>query len=96
LTIDGQGSTLNFASPVVACVTIGSSERIIFKNFNIDWPNELMASLGTIASVDNPRHTMTVKIDSPRECSVHSQASRTKLQRSQTSVIQNTSIWSPR
>jgi hypothetical protein len=63
LTIDGQGSTLNFASPVVAGVTIGSSQRVIFKNFNIDWPNELMASIGTIASVDNARHRMTVKID---------------------------------
>src|SRR5580693_9469756 len=62
LTIDGQGSTLNFASPVVAGVTIGSSQRVIFKNFNIDWPNELMASIGTIASVDYARHTMTVKI----------------------------------
>lgn len=63
LTIDGQGSTLNFASPVVAGVTIGGSQRLIFKNFNVDWPNELMASIGTIASVDNARHTMTVKIE---------------------------------
>jgi hypothetical protein len=62
LTIEGQGSTLNFASPVVAGVTIGNSQRIIFKNFNIDWPSELMASVGTIASIDNPRHTMTVRI----------------------------------
>jgi len=63
LTIDGQGSTLNFASPEAAGVTIGSSQRIIFKNFNIDWPNELMASIGTVASIDNARHTMTVKIE---------------------------------
>jgi hypothetical protein len=63
LTIDGQGSTLNFASPVVAGVTIGSSQRVIFKNFNIDWPNELMASVGTIASTDQARHSMTVKIE---------------------------------
>jgi hypothetical protein len=63
LTIDGQGSTLNFVSPVVAGVTIGSSQRIIFKNFNIDWPNELMASIGTIASVDNAHHTMTIRIE---------------------------------
>lgn len=63
LVIDGQGSTLNFASPVVAGVTIGSSERIIFKNFNVDWPNELMASIGTIASIDNARHTMTIRIE---------------------------------
>ncbi|MBV8745030.1 MAG: right-handed parallel beta-helix repeat-containing protein [Xanthobacteraceae bacterium] len=63
LTLDGQGSTLNFASPVIAGVTIGSSQRIIFKNFNIDWPNELMASIGTIASTDNARHTMRIKIE---------------------------------
>ncbi|MET4385398.1 hypothetical protein ABIB73_001133 [Bradyrhizobium sp. F1.4.3] len=31
LTIDGQGSILNFASPVVAGVTIGSSQRMIFR-----------------------------------------------------------------
>jgi hypothetical protein len=63
LTIDGQGSTLNFASPVVAGVTIGSSQRVIFKGFNIDWPNELMASVGTITSIDKPHHTMTVRIE---------------------------------
>jgi hypothetical protein len=63
LTIDGQGATLNFASPVVAGVTIGSSQRVIFKNFNIDWPNELMASVGTIATIDRPHHTMTVRIE---------------------------------
>jgi hypothetical protein len=58
LTTDGQGATLNFASPVVAGVTIGSSQRVIFKNFNIDWPNELMASVGTIATIDRPHHTI--------------------------------------
>jgi hypothetical protein len=63
LTIDGQGSTINFASPVVAGVTIIGSQRIVFKGFNVDWANELMASLGTIASVDYARHTMTVKIE---------------------------------
>jgi hypothetical protein len=63
LIIDGQGSTLNFASPIVAGVTIGSSQRIIFKDFNIDWPNELMASVGAIASIDKPHHTMRLKIE---------------------------------
>jgi hypothetical protein len=63
LTIDGQGSTLNFASPVVAGVTIGSSQRVIFKGFNIDWPNELMASVASIAAIDRPHHTMTVRIE---------------------------------
>jgi parallel beta-helix repeat protein len=65
LTIDGQGSTLNFSSPLSAGVTIGSSQRVIFKGFNLDWPNELMASVGTIVSIDkrnNPR-TMRVRIE---------------------------------
>jgi hypothetical protein len=63
LTIDGQGSTLNFASPQAAGVSIGGSQRIIFKRFNIDWPNEVMASVGTIASIDKAHHTMTIKIE---------------------------------
>jgi hypothetical protein len=66
LVIDGRGSTLNFASPVVAGVTIDHSQRIVFKGFNIDWPNVLMASVGTIVSIDkqsNP-HTMKVQIGS--------------------------------
>jgi len=63
LTIDGQGSTLNFASPLDAGVTIMSSQRVIFKRFNVDWPNELMASVGAIASIDKQHHTMRVKIE---------------------------------
>jgi len=64
LVIDGQGSTLNFASPRSAGVTISNSQRIIIKGFNIDWPHPLMASVGTIISIDkksNPR-TMRVQI----------------------------------
>ena len=63
LTIDGQGSTLNFVSPLAAGVTIGSSQRVIFKGFNIDWPGELMASVGDIVSIDKQRHTMRVEIE---------------------------------
>ena len=62
LTIDGQGSTLNFASPLTGGVSISNSQRVIFKGFNIDWPNELMASVGTIISVDKQHQTMRVKI----------------------------------
>jgi parallel beta-helix repeat protein len=64
LVIDGQGSTLNFASPQSAGVTISNSQRVIFKEFNIDWPHTLMASIGAIVSIDkksNPR-TMRVQI----------------------------------
>jgi parallel beta-helix repeat protein len=65
LVIDGQGSTLNFASPLSAGVTISNCQRVVFKGFNIDWPHTLMASIGTIVSIDkksNPR-TMRVQIE---------------------------------
>lgn len=62
LTIDGQGSTLNFASPLTGGVSISNSQRVIFKGFSIDWPNELMASVATIVSVDKPHKTMRLKI----------------------------------
>ena len=62
LTIDGQGSTLNFASPLTGGVSISNSQRVIFKGFNIDWPRELMASVGTIISVDKQHQTMRVRI----------------------------------
>jgi hypothetical protein len=39
LLVDGQGSILNFASPLSAGVTISNSPRVIFKRFNIDWPH---------------------------------------------------------
>lgn len=62
LTIDGQGSTLNFASPLTGGVGIANSQRVIFKGFNLDWPNTLMASVGTIISTDKQHQTMRVKI----------------------------------
>jgi hypothetical protein len=62
LTIDGQGSSLNFASPLTAGVTIRNSQRIVFKGFDIDWPNELMASVATISAIDPKRNTMDIKI----------------------------------
>jgi hypothetical protein len=55
---------------VVASVTIGSSQRIIFKNFNINWPNELIASVGTIASID--KHlTITVRVEPQYHVNAH-------------------------
>jgi parallel beta-helix repeat protein len=62
LVIDGQGSTLNFASPLSAGVTIYNSQRIIFKRFDIDWPNQTMASLGTIVSVDKKSNPPTMRV----------------------------------
>lgn len=45
LTIDGQGSTLNFASPLAGGVTISGSQRILFRDFNIDWPVAIVTRL---------------------------------------------------
>jgi hypothetical protein len=40
LVIDGQGSKLNFASPLSGGVSITNSQRLAFKRFNLDWiPN---------------------------------------------------------
>jgi hypothetical protein len=62
LVIDGQGSTLNFASPLSGGVSIGNSERVAFKRFDLDWPKTLMASIGTIVSINNKANTMRVRI----------------------------------
>lgn len=63
LTIDGQGSTLNFASPLAAGITIKNSQRVALKGFDIDWPNELMASVATISAIDRQHNRMDVKIE---------------------------------
>ena len=62
LTIEGQGSTLNFASPLTGGILIIKSQRVILKGFNLDWPNTLMASVATIVSVDKQHQTMRFKI----------------------------------
>jgi hypothetical protein len=62
LVIDGQGSTLNFASPLSGGVSIVNSERLAFKRFNLDWPRTLMASIGTIVSINNKANTLRVRI----------------------------------
>lgn len=62
LTIDGQGSTLNFASPRAGGVTISGSQRILFEDFNIDWPDTLMASVGTVISIDKKKNPATMRV----------------------------------
>ena len=62
LVIDGQGSTLNFSSPLSGGVSIANSQRVAFKRFDLDWPKTLMASIGTIASINNKTNTMRVRI----------------------------------
>ncbi|WP_353070989.1 right-handed parallel beta-helix repeat-containing protein [Tunturiibacter gelidoferens] len=62
LIIDGQDSTLNFASPLSGGVSIANSQRLVFKRFNLDWPKTLMASIGTIVSINNKANTLRVRI----------------------------------
>ena len=62
LVIDGQGSTLNFASPLSGGVSITNSQRLVFKRFNLDWPKTLMASIGTVVSIDTKANTLRVRI----------------------------------
>ncbi|HKV41955.1 MAG TPA: right-handed parallel beta-helix repeat-containing protein [Blastocatellia bacterium] len=52
MTIDGQGSVLNFSKPEAA-IDINGVTRVDFKNFVIDWPNLPIASLGTIVADPN-------------------------------------------
>jgi hypothetical protein len=47
LDIDGSGSELDFAAPVVG-IWILQTERLRLRNFTIDWPALPIASLGTI------------------------------------------------
>lgn len=47
MVIDGNGSVLNFRAPY-AGVTLVRPERVVFKNFTIDWSTLQIASLGTI------------------------------------------------
>jgi len=61
LVIDWQGSTLNFVSYAQG-ITITNCQRLNLINFNIDWPNLLMSSLGTVSQV-NTDGTIVVTVD---------------------------------
>jgi hypothetical protein len=62
LVIDGQGSTLNFASLLSGGVGIKSSQRLAFKRFSLDWPRTLMASIGIIVSITQKANTLRIRI----------------------------------
>jgi Right handed beta helix region len=49
LVIDGNGSTLNFASPCQGIV-LNSAQRVVLRNFVIDWPRLRVAAVGTITA----------------------------------------------
>ena len=57
ITIDGNGSILNFSAPISAGmipasygIILQGTQRVLLKNFVIDWPSLTAASLGTIQS----------------------------------------------
>jgi hypothetical protein len=43
-------------------VSIANSQRLVFKRFNLDWPKTLMASIGTIVSINDKANTLRVRI----------------------------------
>jgi hypothetical protein len=49
LVIDGSGSTLNFTSPCQGIVLNGA-QRVVLKNFVIDWPRLKIAAVGTVTA----------------------------------------------
>jgi len=62
MTIDGQGSTLNFSKPEAA-IGMNSMTRVVFKNFVIDWPNLQIAALGKIVTDPNNPAQNLLQID---------------------------------
>jgi hypothetical protein len=63
LLIDGQGSTLNF-NGLCEGMEMDWVQRVVFKNFIIDWPKVELAGLGTVQNVDATAGTMELLIDS--------------------------------
>ena len=63
LVIDGQGSTLNF-NGFCQGIQMDWVHRIVFKNFNIDWPKVQVAGLPTVQNVDANTSKMQLVFDS--------------------------------
>jgi len=63
LTIDGQGSTLNF-NGLCQGIQMDGVQRIVFKNFNLAWPKIQLASLATVEGVNTQTQTMKLVFDS--------------------------------
>lgn len=62
LVIDGQGSTLNF-NGLCEGIELDWVQRVVFRNFTIDWPNVQLAALGTVKNVNENSSTMELVID---------------------------------
>ncbi|HLW88747.1 MAG TPA: right-handed parallel beta-helix repeat-containing protein [Terriglobales bacterium] len=63
LTIDGQGSTLNF-NGLCRGIEMDWVQRIVFTNFNLDWPKVQLAGLGIVQKVNPQAGTMELVFDS--------------------------------
>ena len=63
LVIDGQGSTLNF-NGLCKGIEMDGVARIVFQNFNLDWPDVQLAGLGTVQKVNPQTATMELVFDS--------------------------------
>ena len=63
LVIDGQGSTLNF-NGFCQGIQMDWVQRIVFKNFNLDWPKVQVAGLATVQNVDTNTSKMELVFDS--------------------------------
>jgi hypothetical protein len=62
LTIDGQGSTLNFNGLCLG-IEMDFVQRVVFKNFNIDWPKVQLAALATVQNVNMNAGLMDLAVD---------------------------------
>jgi hypothetical protein len=70
LTIDGQGSTLNF-NGLCEGIQMDGVQRISFKNFNLAWPKIQLASLATVEGVNTQTGTMKLVFDSNYHVDAH-------------------------
>jgi hypothetical protein len=64
MTIDGQGSTLNFSKPEFG-INMNGITRVVFKNFILDWPKLKIATLGTIIPGPNGQNQLQIESDFP-------------------------------
>lgn len=60
MTIDGQGSTLNFSKPEFG-INMNGITRVVFKNFTLDWPKLKIAALGTIIPGPNGQNQLQIE-----------------------------------
>jgi hypothetical protein len=60
MTIDGQGSTLNFSKPEFG-INMNGITRVVFRNFILDWPNLKIAALGTIIPGPNGQNQLQIE-----------------------------------